>query len=219
MILTGALLAAASAAPGAASVAPAAQVALHERVIRVRDVVRDSGLTTKERGRVIARLPAGAASVMLPRRAVAALVHRAVPRLTFATTSGVTVFRLAPTKAPARACLALARPLARGAAIGAADVAPAACKNATAIPARFAAGAWRATADLALGTYLGPVRLAASPGVRKGTALQLISTAGPVRIVRPVTAMQDGHDGGRVFVRDADGDVFAAAVQAGGDSE
>lgn len=49
------------------------------------------------------------------------------------------------------------------------------------------------------------------PAIKRGAALHLISAVGPVRIERPVTALQSSH-GKRVFVRDADGSVFAVRV-------
>jgi hypothetical protein len=42
--------------------------------------------------------------------------------------------------------------------------------------------------------------------------MTLVSRAGPVTIERPVTALQSGSVGRRVFVRDSRGHVFAAPV-------
>ena len=52
---------------------------------------------------------------------------------------------------------------------------------------------------------------APEPAIKRGAALHLISRAGPVRIERSVTALQTSR-GKRVFVRDADGTVFAVRV-------
>jgi len=54
---------------------------------------------------------------------------------------------------------------------------------------------------------------APEPAIRRGAALHLVSRAGPVRIERSVTALQASR-GKRVFVRDADGTVFAVRVAA-----
>lgn len=51
----------------------------------------------------------------------------------------------------------------------------------------------------------------ARPAIERGATLHLTSRAGPVRIERPVTALQSSM-GRRVFVRDADGAVFAVRV-------
>jgi hypothetical protein len=60
-----------------------------------------------------------------------------------------------------------------------------------------------------------PVAIAAAePAIKRGAALHLTSTAGPVRIERSVTALQTSR-GKRIFVRDADGTVFAVRVGAG----
>lgn len=58
---------------------------------------------------------------------------------------------------------------------------------------------------------------APAPAIKRGAGLHLISTSGPVRIERPVTALQSSR-GKRVFVRDADGAVFAVRVAAAKDA-
>ncbi len=65
---------------------------------------------------------------------------------------------------------------------------------------------------IAAGTYLGRVAPLRRASVVKGAELVLRSSAGPVVIERRVTAMQPGRAGGRIFVRDADGQVFAAPL-------
>ncbi len=47
-----------------------------------------------------------------------------------------------------------------------------------------------------------------------GDKLVLQSRAGPVTIERTVTAVQPGRSGGRLFVRDAEGRIFAALYVA-----
>lgn len=51
-----------------------------------------------------------------------------------------------------------------------------------------------------------------APKVARGDAMTLIARSGAVTIERQVAAMQSGRAGGRVFVRDAEGRVFAAPV-------
>lgn len=53
----------------------------------------------------------------------------------------------------------------------------------------------------------------ARPAIARGEAIRLVSTAGPVRIERAVTALQDAT-GARIFVRDEDGQVFAVRIGA-----
>lgn len=65
--------------------------------------------------------------------------------------------------------------------------------------------------DLQSGTYLGRVSVRAGAVVRKGATLRLVSNAGAVRVVRTVTALQPSR-GGKVFVRDEDGQVFSARL-------
>lgn len=53
------------------------------------------------------------------------------------------------------------------------------------------------------------------PAVTAGEGLTLIARNGVVTVERRVTALQPARAGGRVFVRDGAGRVFAAPVQAG----
>lgn len=69
-----------------------------------------------------------------------------------------------------------------------------------------------ATHDLPAGSYLGRVAVPAAAAVKRGDDLRLVSKIGPVTIERAVTAVQPGHDGRRVFVRDPDGQVFAVKL-------
>jgi hypothetical protein len=57
------------------------------------------------------------------------------------------------------------------------------------------------------------VTAAPETAIKRGAVLHLTSTAGPVRIERSVTALQTSR-GKRIFVRDADGTVFAVRVGA-----
>ena len=118
-----------------------------------------------------------------------------------------------PVREGASGCLALTRPLARGATITKDMVAPVACRDQAPAPLAFdrASGLVLATRDLDAGAYLGRTIVSDLPGVDKGATLMLVSTQGAVRIERPVTAIQPSR-GGRVFVRDGDGQIYAASV-------
>jgi len=218
-MILGETLLAAAAVPGIASLTPVGVVTVASRDIRLGAVVRAPGLTPAERRRVVARMPAGAASVTLPRRAVAALVHHNIARLRPAAGPGNIVFRLAPVAHVSAICFRLRQKVARGGVVGPEMAAPAPCSGQPSAMLRFADGALHATADLFPGDYLGAVHLTGRPAVQKGDALQIVSTVGPIRVVRAVTAMQDGRNGRRIFVRDEDGQVFAAPMPRSGESE
>jgi flagella basal body P-ring formation protein FlgA len=119
----------------------------------------------------------------------------------------------AATVGEASGCLALARPVLRGAPITRDMVQPVACRDRASVPLVFdrASGLVLATHDLAAGTYLGRTVVRDVPAIDKGATLTLVSTQGAVRIERPVTALQATRSG-RVFVRDGDGQIYAASV-------
>lgn len=110
-------------------------------------------------------------------------------------------------------CLALARDVARGAAIEAGMIERVACRNQALASFAFdrASGLVRAGRDLPAGAYLGRTYIPQSAGIRKGESLHLISSVGPVRVERSVTAMQASR-GRRIFVRDAEGQVYSVPV-------
>ncbi|MFA6114590.1 MAG: hypothetical protein WC729_11375 [Sphingomonas sp.] len=136
----------------------------------------------------------------------------------------LTLTSAAPASVPARAampqrrvgqpgCHALTRPVPHGMAIEPDAVESVPCRDQ--VPVRLAFDRSTALAvavdDLDAGAYLGRAAIRAATGIRKGAALRLVSTAGPVRIERSVTAMQPSR-GGRVFVRDEDGQVYSARL-------
>lgn len=51
------------------------------------------------------------------------------------------------------------------------------------------------------------------PLIVKDAPIEITTRVGPVHITRSVTAMQSASAGQHLFVRDADGQVFAASVQ------
>jgi flagella basal body P-ring formation protein FlgA len=110
-------------------------------------------------------------------------------------------------------CHVLARPVPQGATIEPDAVEPVPCRDQVAVRLAFDRSTALAVAaeDLEAGAYLGRTVIRAAAGVRKGAVLRLVSAAGPVRIERSVTAMQPSR-GGRVFVRDEDGQVYSARL-------
>lgn len=222
------LLLAAAGASVTVGLTPAAEVALPGRQIRLGDVADLNGLDPSTRSRlaprVVAVIPAGRTGATLPREALAALVRRSVPGLSVrpgADTSPL-AFRVAAGAEERRAtdCAELARPVAAGTPLSDKDLIPVACREAAFSGVRFdrIAGVVRAQGDLAAGTYLGRIAAAPAVAVDKGAKLTLVATAGPVRVSREVVALQAGRSGGKVFVRDAEGNVTSAplAVQDGG---
>lgn len=111
-------------------------------------------------------------------------------------------------------CFAAARPIAAGAVLTAADLAPAPCKAAGRPPLRYdrASGHPVALAALSAGTYLGRLAPIGDRLIPAGTPLVLRSRAGVVTIERNVTAMQPGRSGSRMFVRDSSGEIFAVPL-------
>lgn len=112
-------------------------------------------------------------------------------------------------------CFAAARDVQAGTALSAADLSPVACQpDAPRAPLRYdRSGEVPVTSvAVAAGAYLGHVVPLAEHSVKKGDRLTLRSMAGPVTIERAVVAMQSGRSGGRVFVRDSEGKVFAAPL-------
>jgi flagella basal body P-ring formation protein FlgA len=218
------LLLAAAGATVTVGLTPAAEVALPGRQIRLGDVADLSALEPSERSRlaprVLAAIPPGRSRVILSREAVSALVRRSVPGLSVrddmkAETLTFRV-RASADERPRAACAELARPLAAGAALSDADLAPVACRDEAASGLRFDRldRVARAERDLAAGTYLGRISAPPAVAVDKGDKLTLIAAAGPVRVSREVVALQAGRPGGRLFVRDSEGNVTSAPLAA-----
>lgn len=220
------LLLAAAGASVTVGLVPAAEVALPDRRIRLGDVADLSRLAPAERRRlaprVIAAIPAGRSRIALTREALRGLVRRSVPGLalraeaneaplTF-TVAEPALDRLAGT------CAELARPVAAGAAIAGDDLVPVQCRGAAAsAELRFDRlnRIVRAAGPLSAGAYLGRISAGSAPAVDKGGKLRLVATSGPVRVSREVVAMQPGRAGGRLFVRDSEGNVTSAPLASG----
>lgn len=130
------------------------------------------------------------------------------------------VLLLAALAAPpgaAPGCFATARDVPQGAVLRAEDLVAVDCREdstRTRLGYDRAARAPVANAPLAAGTYLGRVAPPSGAMVAPGEQLTLRSSAGPVIIERTVTALQLGRSGGRLFVRDAQGQVFSVRYVA-----
>jgi len=216
-------LALAAPAPAAAGADPAValkpQVALTTAELRIGDLVtvRGRALPSRVAAMVVLRLPRGGTAFDVPAERAAALVRRRVPGLRPVVTPGAVIqVRLAAAPVPARAagtCFAAANGLAAGTVLSVSDVASIPCRDEAPAQLRYGrAGLVIAAAAVPAGGYLG--RLAALPErtVGKGAPLTLRSTSGPVTIERSVVALQSARSGGRLFVRDAGGAVFAAPL-------
>ena len=218
------LLLAAAGASVTVGLVPAAEVTLPSRRIRLGDVADLSALEPAARSRlaprVLAVVPAGRSHITLSREALRALVRRNVPGLSvLAGADAPLAFHVAASSEdrPRAGCVELARPLAEGARLSAKDLSPVDCDDKTAAaPLRFDRHdlVARADRDLAAGTYLGRVSAPPAVAVDRGDKLTLISTAGPVRVTREVVALQTGRAGGRLFVRDSEGNVTSAPLAA-----
>jgi hypothetical protein len=163
----------------------------------------------------IARLPVGRDRLSLSRRAIAALVRRAVPGIVVESGDArIVTFRyVRRAEVGAAGCQVTSAALAAGAAITRDKIAAGPCAMATpALRYDAASGYLVARHDLPAGSPLGHLAVPPPATVARGEAMTLISRAGPVTIERPVTALQPGHVGRRVFVRDSRGHVFAAPV-------
>jgi flagella basal body P-ring formation protein FlgA len=116
-------------------------------------------------------------------------------------------------------CVAAGRDVPAGAMLSADDLTGADCRaKAPRAPLRYDRVARTLVASEAIpaGTYLGRLAPPAGPEVRAGDVLTLRSSAGVATIERSVTALQPGRSGGKLFVRDADGQVFAVPFVAEG---
>jgi Chaperone for flagella basal body P-ring formation len=209
---------------GPVSLVPSAQIELQSARIRLADVADLSALPAALRARfalrIVAVLPPGRRSVRLSRDSVAGLVRRSVPGLELRSGGGGEPMTFVAPPMPAKdelgeACKALTRPLAHDEAVVASDVETVPCDR---VPPegmlRFdrRGGVLRAAAPLEAGAFLGRVALPAAAAVDAGDRLTLVATVGPVKVEREVVAMQPGRSGGRLFVRDEQGQVSSAPL-------
>lgn len=210
---------------GATAVAPPVEIALAGREVRMADVAALTGFGPAAHPRfatrVIASIPRGRTRLSMTQEALAGLVGRSVPGLAgrMMPGAGAVTFRALPSAVEATGiqggCSATAQPIAQGTALTPADIVTVLCDAGSIdAPVRFdrRASAVRASVALAAGTRLGRIALPGAPDVDSGDRLTLVSAVGPVRVERQVVALQAGRAGGRVFVRDAEGQVVAAPL-------
>ncbi|WP_444854797.1 flagella basal body P-ring formation protein FlgA [Sphingosinicella sp.] len=203
-----------------ATLRPADALALHDRRVRLGDVAQVSGTerASEFESRVIAMLPAARRSVTLQRAALADLIRRAVPGLAVRGGPDALVIRRDRQllQSADAGCFVLTSPVASGAMLRSSDLTATPCTgrgdDGALVRVDRAAGALRAAQSLPGGAYLGRLTLPSPPDVERGQALTVVSAVGPVRIERQVIALQNGRDGRRAFVRDAEGQIFAAPL-------
>lgn len=116
-------------------------------------------------------------------------------------------------------CVRIARPIARGALVTNADLGVAvACSldaGDAAIGFDVKASAPRARRDLVAGDIIRALPAGSVPAVQKGEQLFLRAHVGAISVERPVTALQPGQAGRRIFVVTAEGQVVPAYVDKG----
>jgi hypothetical protein len=216
-----AILLLAAAASAASAPRPLETIEVDRAEIRLGDLAAIDGFAalsaSPDRARAVAALPSGRSRFVTTRAALAELVRRRFGPIMPAVTGGEgqVLIRRAVMDRGESVCFAAAGPLAAGAVVARADLAPAPCEaERRAADLRFdrTDGSVRAARPIEAGTYLGRVALPAQADVASGDELTLVSAVGPVRISRPVVALQPGARGRRLFVRDRDGAVFAVPL-------
>lgn len=191
------------------------EIALQRPAVTLADVAGKGG-----RGRLamveIARLPVGRDRLSLSRRAIAVLVRRAVPGIVVESGDArIVTFRYVRRPgADAGECRVTSIAIAAGAAIAGDRVVAGPCAAAAGVRYDAARGFVVASRDLPAGSPLGHLVVPPPAAVARGDAVTLVSRAGPVTVERSVTALQSARDGGRVFVRDGSGHIFAAPLAA-----
>jgi hypothetical protein len=117
--------------------------------------------------------------------------------------------------AAALSCLRVIAGVAQGGVPAAADVERAPCaveRPEAALRYDAGAGSVRALRDLTPGDIVAAVPESLIPEIRPGQALAIETKVGSVVVTRQVEAVQAGRRGGKLFVRAADGRVFAVPV-------
>lgn len=199
------------------------QIVLADAAVRVADIADLDCLDEIGAARlgalVIARLPDTANSVAVSRRELGERLIRHVPGLRgLSGLDGEIRLSVQTAAAPAAAsqggasCLELETGLQAGSAVQAFATRSVGCD-----PARDRAdlyfdrlyGVVRAGSDLPAGAFLGQIALPAEAFADTGETVTIQFEIGPVRIERSVEALEASPGADRIFVRDADGHVFA----------
>ena len=125
----------------------------------------------------------------------------------------IALFALAAVT-PGAPCMASRVPLEAGEPVQARALLPVDCTPVRPPALRYDrhSGLVLAVEPIAAGISLGRLRVDPRAAVARGQALFLRSHIGPAVIERRVEVLQGGRSGERLFVRDADGQVFAAAL-------
>jgi flagella basal body P-ring formation protein FlgA len=122
---------------------------------------------------------------------------------------------LSANVAEAGPCVATQRAVAAGAHLTAADLQTVPCRDGVLVAEiAYSAETRSAVARqmLPAGTYLGRLYADSSVILPKGSRVVLRAVAGPAVIEREVVTLQPARSGQRVFVRDADGRIFAVPL-------
>ena len=128
----------------------------------------------------------------------------------------IAVLAMSAGALPGPACAATLRDIAVGEPIAVDAIAPVDCRTDRQPTRRLRfdrqTGSVMAGEALPAGTYLGRLLVSDAPTLPKGARLALRATSGPAIVERQVTTLQSARSGQRVFVRDDNGNVFAAAL-------
>lgn len=191
-------------------------VALSGRELRMADLAKLSPGESATLGRLVAaRLPAGAA-VAISAAERSRLLHLRVPGRDLALRDSGTVRFSTPAEARRNAagCAALTAPLDQGEYLDSGRVRAVPCQASSSAALRHdpRVGAPFATAPLAAGTYLGRVSLREGQVIGSGSAMRLVSAAGPVTIEREVRTLQPARAGQSIFVATGDGAVITSQL-------
>jgi len=199
---------------------PGASFHVRGRDIHLSDIALVAPTQSGNLDPIIARLPVGQRRVRLTRAQLADLIARAMPgaQVTGETHEAVTIWSENNTPDAVSSCFRLAVRKSAGQLVSREDTEPATCeagKQTAAIRYERDTGTVEASEDLEAGAYLGHVSLAAAPAVRRGQKIVIGGAVGPVQVQRTVVALQSvTASGQRLFVRDGDGEVFAAKLSA-----
>jgi hypothetical protein len=213
------LLAALLSAASPCTVTPQDDIAVDAPVVRLSDVVALECVEERARDDIGAHALLDLTErgdIHLSRAAIASLARRRVPLLRFAEDQrgDVRLYLRDPrtTEAAQHSCLRVLAPLEANTILTSDMMTPAPCEHVMAdapIVRDGASGFARTRARLEGDAIVPHTLLAPAPRTRKGDHLTLVIGAGPVTITRPVQALQDASPGERLFVRDADGEIFS----------
>jgi flagella basal body P-ring formation protein FlgA len=197
--------------------AAAAEVQLTDREIRLDDLaVAARGAADNMQNPIVARIPAGASRVEIDAETARRLIRNRIPAARFVLGFDDRIVFLAP-QAVARTgvCYAAARSVPEGQIITAADVEPAPCgprERVEAVAHDREALAPYARRSIAAAEYLGQIRPARERRIARNREVTLVTGGPGVAVARSVTTLQPGREGEMVFIRTADGAVFAVPL-------